>query len=209
MNIKNLFQRKQQGGEQQTEQAAPQPLRIEGTTPAPLTPEPDDAELAAQALLEALCEECRVKSEKLAAAHRKRHRGRKGTDPTHSTSEHSAEANSQLSTLNSQLPEERGSAYYRHLAHKIRQAREAQRLRVVRFLAFCEQELRKPHLPAYGDGSLGLLEAELYKRLDIVEHEGGELKRRWQHCLATVTVRLMQATHHEDAEPSPTTDGAD
>ena len=80
---------------------------------------------------------------------------------------------------------------------------------MVRFLAFCEQELRKPHLPAYGDGSLGLLEAELYKRLDIVEHEGGELKRRWQHCLATVTVRLMQATHHEDAEPSPTTDGAD
>ena len=32
------------------------PLRIEGVKPAPLTAEPDDAELAAQALLESMCD---------------------------------------------------------------------------------------------------------------------------------------------------------
>ena len=202
MNIKNFFQRKQQGGEQQTEQAAPQPLRIEGTTPAPLTPEPDDAELAAQALLEILSKRPSRPTPDPSLRGRgvdtnKRGHKRKGKHADHSDDDTAAE-------VTTPRPDREGpgggSAYYRHLAHKIRQAREAQRLRVVRFLAFCEQELRKPHLPAYGDGSLGLLEAELYKRLDIVEHEGGELKRRWQHCLATVTVRLMQATHHEDAD---------
>lgn len=88
-------------------------------------------------------------------------------------------------------------------------ARESTRLRVARFLAFVEQELKKPYLPTYGDGSLGLLEAELYKRIDIVEREGGELKRRWQRCLALVTVRLMDAarnSHTDDTDSSSTTD---
>ena len=44
-----------------------QPLRIEGCR-THLTPEPDDAELAAQALLESIVsEECRVKSEECEA----------------------------------------------------------------------------------------------------------------------------------------------
>nr|MCR4958560.1 hypothetical protein [Prevotella sp.] len=58
--------------------------------------------------------------------------------------------------------------------------------------AFVEQELRKPHLPAYGPGSLELLKAELYKRMDVIDREQGELKRRWQHALAEVTIRLMK-----------------
>ena len=60
-----------------------------------------------------------------------------------------------------------------------------------------EQELKKPHLPVSGAGSLGLLETELYKRIDVIERVGGELKKRWQHCLADVTVRLMQHTEKE------------
>ena len=67
-------------------------------------------------------------------------------------------------------------------------------------MAFCEQELQKPSLPLSGPGSLGLLEAELYNRIDVIERRGGELKRRWQHCLATVIVRMMQATDDEATE---------
>lgn len=77
----------------------------------------------------------------------------------------------------------------------------------MRFVAFCEQELQKPSLPLSGPGSLGLLEAELYKRLDVIERRGGELKKRWQHCLATVIVRRMQAEGTTDEKE--TTDSTD
>lgn len=155
MNIRDLFRsKKKQGG------AKPRPLRIEGVTPAPLTAEPDDAELAAQALLESLS----------GIAHRK---------PAPEAQEGTA-------------------VYYRQLAGKIRLAHEAATQRTLRFVAFCEQELQKPDLPVSGPGSLGLLEAELYKRIDVIERAGGELKRRWQHCLADVTVRLMQAGSQGD-----------
>ena len=193
MKIKDLFRRKRDEQPQTAPADSPTPLRIEGVPDAPLTPEPDDAELAAQALLESM-------SLPPAPSHRGGAKKHHGKHPDHSPSGHSAEANSQLSTLNSQLPEERDAAYYRHLADKIRQTREHQRLRVTRFLAFCEQELKKRYLPAYGPGSLGLLEAELYKRMDIVDREGGAIKERWQHCLAQVTVRLMKLSHTESAE---------
>lgn len=163
MNIMDLFRsKKKQVG------AEPRPLRIEGVTPAPLTAEPDDAELAAQALLESLS----------GIAHRK-------PDPE---------------------AQEGTAAYYRQLAGKIRLAHEAAVLRAMRFMAFVEQELQKPDLPVSGPGSLGLLEAELYKRIDVIERAGGELKRRWQHCLADVTVRLMQAGSQDDDTPNPVDD---
>ncbi|MBP5425111.1 MAG: hypothetical protein J6Y33_03445 [Prevotella sp.] len=130
------------------------PLRIEGVPDAPVTPEPDDAELAAQALLESLS-------------------GIMHGKPSPEAQEGTA-------------------AYYRQLAGKIRLAHEASRLRAARFLAYCEQELLKDSLPVEGKGSLALLEAELFKRIDTVEREGGELKRRWQRCLAEVTVRMMR-----------------
>lgn len=223
MDIKKFFRRKEGGKAQEQTVQEPQPLSIEGIPPAPLTPEPDDAEIAAQALLEHLSEECRVKSKELATA-RGRHRRRKYADPTRTEvvghaskrdgrGKQSSEASptmqsSEASPTTAQQHETRDADYYRHLARKMRVAREATRLRVTRFLAFCEQELKKPHLPTFGGGSLGLLEAELYKRLDIVEHEGGELLRRWQHCLALVTVRLMQATrrNENDNENSSTTE---
>ena len=88
---------------------------------------------------------------------------------------------------------EQGTAeYYRQLAERIEQAHAADARLATRFVAYVEQELRKPVLPKEGAGSLALLETGLYKRLDTVDREGGELKRRWQHCLAEVTVRLME-----------------
>ena len=189
MKFRNLFNRKREDNLQEPA-TAPQAIAIEGIPQAPLTPEPDDAELAAQALLEMMA----------AKQHGRRHGkgARLNTDITASPDNEKEEADRPHT-----------ASYYRHLARKMREAREATRLRVARFLAFVEQELKKPNLPTYGAGSLGLLEAELYKRIDIVEREGGELKRRWQHCLALVTVRLMDATrngHTDDTDSSSTTD---
>ena len=185
MNIRNFFRKRttsRPAREGQGEGLLP--LRIEGIGQAPLTPEPDDAELAAQALLEMLAQSSKFKVQ---SSKRK-------------VQSSNAQQNLEPETLN--LEPSHDARYYRHLADRIRQTREVQRQRCVRFLAFVEQELRKRHLPVYGDGSLGLLEAELYKRMDIVDREGGPLKRRWQHCLAEVTVRLMKAAHDGDGNPT-------
>lgn len=165
MNIKDFFHSRKRKGGAQVEKPEPQPLRIEGIAPAPLTPEPDDAELAAQALLELMA---------------------------------SASGASRNNDIPASRNDDKGDAprdanYYKKLAERIRSAHEAARQRTVRFLAFCEQELAKPDLPLTGPGSLGLLEAELYKRLDVVDRHGGDLKTRWQHALANVLVRQMQA----------------
>lgn len=151
MKIFDIFRRRK-------EKTEPQPLRIEGIAPASMTAEPDDAELAAQALLESLSPALSQKG------------GGKEREPEQVTVE-----------------------YYRRLAEKIRTSQETARLKTMRFVAFVEQELKKHDLPVSGPGSLGLFEAELLKRIDIADRVGGELKRRWQHCLATVTVRLMKA----------------
>ena len=152
----------------------PEPLTIHGIAPAPLTAEPDEAELAAQALLEHMAE---VSSSKFQVPSDKPH----GKPETRNLK-----------------PETRDANYYKELASRIRSTQEAARLRAMRFVAFVEQELEKPHLPVSGKGSLGLLEHELLKRIDVIERVGGELKKRWQHCLATVTVRLMQATSNDN-----------
>lgn len=154
--------------------AEPQPLRFDGVGEAPLTPEPDDAELAAQALMELMMAN---HGDWLADTKRKT----KDQVPA---------------PMTAQAPDSPHDAkYYHQLAAKIRAARESSRLRTLRFIVYCEQQLRLPHLPATGKGSLQLLETELLKRIDIIEREGGELKKRWQHCLAEVTVRLMDALH--------------
>lgn len=149
--IKKLFGNRQKD-------VQPQALRIDGIAEAPLTPAPDDAELAAQAVLEMMYD------------------GRgKMEDGSHQTS-----------ALSHQTSE-----YYKALANRIRLARQTSRLHTTRFVAYCERTLQRPDLPEDGPDSLSLLEKELYKRIDTVEREGGELKRRWQHCLAEVTVRRM------------------
>ena len=155
------------------------PLRIQGIADAPLTPEPDDAELAAAALLEHMCD---VRGK------------RKDVEGKH-----------QPSAVSHQTSDVHDAKYFKALAARIRLAHEAATLRTMRFVAFCEQELKKTDLPLEGPESLGLLNAELMKRIDTIERVGGDLKRRWQHCLAEVTVRLMKATsNHNDNENTNT-----
>lgn len=156
------------------EAATPMPLRIEGVGDAPMTPEPDDAEIAAQAILEIMLEK-KAKEKK----HRKSAKDHKG-DGKDKPGKDKADTNS--------------VAYYQHLSKHIGEAYREGRQRALRFTCYCEQQLADPSLPLYGKGSLSLLEAELYKRLDVVEREGGDLKKRWQHCLAEVTIRLMNAS---------------
>lgn len=161
--FRNIFRKK--------EQQALQPLRIESIADAPMTVEPDDAEIAAQAILEMMCEEASTQ---------------KGQSPLRAEEQGAGKPSCD-------------AAYYRQLAVKIRKAHEAARLRTMRFVTFCEQELQKKDIPLTGKSSLTFLETELFKRLDTIEREGGELKRRWQHCLAEVIVRQENAVKKMDS----------
>lgn len=156
MNIKELFRHKKETTDEL------KPLKVDGVGEAPMTPEADEAEVAAQALLEIICDKL---------SHKRKHR--KGH--------------------NSQQSLEQSAAYYHNLAERLQLAYDGARQRTLRFLSYCEQELRKPNIPVTGKGSLMLIESELYKRINIADREGGTLKARWQHCLAEVTVRLMEA----------------
>lgn len=181
--FKNLFHRKPHGNPLSPGggREGASPLRIEGIPEAPFTAEPDDAELAAQALLELM------------------------TAPSNSPK---GEGKS-TSKSPSPLGEDGRGLYYRALASRIREAHAKAARQVTRFIYNCELELQKPRLPLYGPGSVQLLETELYKRLDVVEREGGELKRRWQHCLAEVTVRLMNSTPPEEKSHTGNTEKKD
>ncbi len=158
--LKRLFRKKQSS-------SVNFQLSIDGVHPAPLTTDPDDAELAATALLESLAEVKGSRSSR-SASRRNTENGKPGGPSPHDA-----------------------AVYYERMADRIRAAHDSERQRTTRFVAYCEQELCNRHLPKEGAGSLAFIEAELYKLLDVVEREGGDLKRRWQHCLADVTVRLM------------------
>ena len=179
----------------------PEPLTISGIPPAPLTPEPDDAELAAAALLEEM-----TAPSNSPEGERKKHGSGLTFGRACSHSEELMRAslfsrllatfkvkgsgfNSQLSIPNSQF---KGSAaYYRSLGDKIRKARTTEAYTAQRYIAYSEQELQKASVMADG-GALALIEQGLFKHMDTVEREGGELKTRWQHCLAEVTVKGME-----------------
>ena len=127
-----------------------------------LTPEPDNAELAAQALLESMCDGRGKKED----AGRKRQ-----PSDTHDT------------------------AYYHQLADRIQAAHAAEIRAALRYVAYCEQELQKME---EGMGKMEddrqasvieHLERDLYRHLGTVEREGGELKKRWQNCMAECVVR--------------------
>lgn len=173
MDIKRLFRKHTH--------TDPQPLQVQGVGTAPITPTPDQSELAAQALLEVLIEQ------------RRRHVGKHHPD--------TPDRQPKVKPASVVAPHDK--KYYHHLADRIRLAYELSSQRTQRFLAFCEQQLKKPDLPVTGSGSLQLLETELYKRIDIIDREGGKLKERWQHCLAEVTLRLMNANDkHEPKQDS-------
>ena len=169
--FKKIFRRKREA------QTKPQPLRIEGCKTT-LTPKPDEAELAAEALLEMMCDG-RWKMED------GRGDGRK--EIAHGTSSNSTCRDVQ---------------YYRELSEKIHTARAAERRLTMRYLAYCEEQLALPQ-PLYV-GQIGEMEQELYKRQDVAEREGGELLRRWQHCLAECIVRQMSEAYKNNNEEATT-----
>lgn len=171
--IKKYFRRKaatttpQQDGQV----VEPVPLRIEGVKPAPLAPEPDDAELAAQALLESMCDvRSKMEDERC-----------KMEDVNHQPSA----INHQPSALSHHTSE-----YYHALADRIRTARTAEARLTMRLLASVEEQLSEP--TALYKGQWGDTERKLYSAMDVAKREGGELHRRWQHCLANVLVRQME-----------------
>lgn len=156
--------------------AEPQPFTVPGVPSAPITPEPDDAEIAAQALLELMLD-----------MRRQRRKGK----PT--------KAQPQGGNAVDAAPHNK--QYYIRLADRIRKAHDDSRRRTLRFISYCEEALQKHDLPLTGEGSLQLLEVELYKRIDVVDREGGGIKERWQHCLAEIIMRTMEAEKEPKAEP--------
>ena len=143
-------------------------LRIEGIAPAPLTPDADEAEKAAEAFIASL----EAKNEKM-----KKCKNEKGRQPEKGTAE-----------------------YYKQLAERIKEKQAEEARAALRYVAYCEEQLAKnekmKELKNEKDSSLftlhSSLEAGLYRHMDVVDRAGGDLKRRWQHCLADVTVRLMR-----------------
>lgn len=167
----------------QKEPEIPQPLKIDGVGEAPITMEPDNAELAAQALLEVMMDKQKQR--------RKKADGYEASDKDGKSGEsvESGKPNT-LQTV----------TYYHELADRIRQAYASSRQHTQRFLCYCEQQLRNHDIPLFGADSLNLMQAELLKRIDVVDREGGEIKARWQHCLAEVTLRQIEASARSDDE---------
>lgn len=143
MNFRNLFRVKRFKPE-------PRSLRIDGVS-TKMTPKPDDAELAAQALLE-------HKSQPKKAGEKK---------------------------IKAKQPKEGTPEYYQQIGKKINEAHEQEARDAQRYLAYTEEELKEnPSMD-----QLIEIERGLYQYQDAAEREGGELKKRWQHCLADVLVK--------------------
>ena len=174
MQFFRIFRRKKQ-------RMQPKQLRIDGVK-TELTPEPDDAELAAQALLE-----LRIYGDR----------------------EQRRKANTNRANQTNTKPQQGTVEYYQQLSEKIRTALEEERRMALRYVAYVEQELalvNGEHKPE----SIATLEHGLYKFQDVIEREKGgalgehsetlatkgtqELLKRWQKCLAECILRQMTAT---------------
>lgn len=152
-----------------------------------MTPEPDDAEKAAAALLDSL----------------------------------SDDRENRAKEIDTFSPDgEAGRGLYLALSERIREGREMEERVCLRWLTYCEQQLKAHKTLPVREGSSGAkntsearlssptgeredgllfsLQRELYARQDIADRVGGELKNRWQHCLAEVTVRLMENTENDN-----------
>ena len=141
------------------------PLRIEGIGPAPMTPEPDDAELAAMAYLE-----YSVLPPKLGG----NQRGLRSALPLGSSkNKHTAKPQTQ--------------EYYQQLSKRVQDGRALEARLALRYVAYCEEMLKE----APDADTLGTLMQGLFKHQDAAEREGGELKRRWQHCVANIALAQM------------------
>lgn len=159
MNFLKIFHRKRR-----EPKTPPQPLRIEGCTTR-LTPEPDDAELAAQALLDYFGKE--AKGGKSAAAKKK--------EPEQG----SVEYYRQLSEKIRKAHDDEARRARRYIAYT------EEWLRTGGHPAGMDTD------GASVENGLAELEHGLYPLQDCVEREGGELLGRWQHVLAEITIRQM------------------
>ena len=74
----------------------------------------------------------------------------------------------------------------------------------MRLLASVEEQLAEP--TALYKGQWGDTERKLYRAMDVAEREGGELHRRWQHCLANVLVRRMEEERENEELSEPPAD---
>lgn len=90
----------------------------------------------------------------------------------------------------------RNASFYQSMSARIKDAQAFEYRMAIRCLVWCEQELQK-------NGSPDLLEKELYKHTGTVDRHGGELKRRWQHCLAMCIVRQMPTVYDAETEDTP------
>jgi hypothetical protein len=149
-------------------------LRIDGIKTT-ITPKPDDAELAAQALLESMAAP-KVRSQSSCV-------------PL-VASEQSSSADIRPQT----------SAYYKDLSEKIKAAHEHDRRMATRYVAYVEEQLSTPlaHREGQGESPFATLERGLYQHQDAIEREGGELKQRWQKCLALVIVKQYKTKTNTD-----------
>ena len=139
-------------------------LRIDGVKAPEMTAKPDDAELAAQALLEHMSD----------GSSDKKHKRTKGKveKPKDGTPEH-----------------------YQQLSGKIKEAHAQEARDAQRYLAYTEQELKEnPSME-----QLIEIERGLYQHQDAADREGGELKSRWQHCIAEC-ILLQSGTDNDKTE---------
>lgn len=146
--LNNLFRRKVMKDPVRT-------LRIDGVKAPEMTAQPDDAELAAQALLE-----------------------------------HKSEPKGHKKKAKAKQPKEGTPEYYQQMSSKIKAAHEQEARDAQRYLAYTEEELKENP----STDQLIEIERGLYQYQDAAEREGGELKTRWQHCLAEVTMLLQANT---------------
>jgi hypothetical protein len=138
-------------------------LRIDGVS-TKMTPKPDDAELAAQALLE--------------------HMGDGSSDKKHKRTRAKVEK-----------PKDGTPEHYQQLSGKIKEAHAQEARDAMRYLAYTEQELKEnPSME-----QLIEIERGLYQHQDAADREGGELKSRWQHCIAEC-ILLQSGTDNDKTE---------
>jgi hypothetical protein len=91
----------------------------------------------------------------------------------------------------------RNTAYYRELSDKIRINRNVEMCQAMRCVAWCEQMLNGKHLQ---ENEVSDMEQSLFRHTDTVNRDGGEVKSRWQHCLAEITLRQMSVENTDNNE---------
>lgn len=89
------------------------------------------------------------------------------------------------------------ATYYKQLAERIRKAQQQEVWMTMRFLAYCEAQLKmsdgRGKVEDVNTPDFAELERGLYQHQDTAEREGGDFLRRWQHCLAECVVRGMKS----------------